>query len=106
MSSSHRRTGESQRGRRRGRAQHRCAPWAFAVTAALAGLLTARSLDAVEPAGAPPETTPDGFDPPRRLGGEEYAAKAEGSYFTGLPLINYDSNTGLGFAARGYYFFD
>lgn len=106
MSSSRRHTGQSQRGRRPGRGRHRRAPSAFAVTVALAGLVTARPLDAAEPAGTPQEETPDGFDARRRLGDEEYATKAEGGYFTGLPLINYDSNTGLGFGARGYYFFD
>jgi outer membrane protein assembly factor BamA len=63
---------------------------------------------AAQPAAAPSaaNATPDGFDPRRRLGAEEYAEKAEGGYFTGLPLVNYDSNTGVGFGARGYYFFD
>lgn len=63
---------------------------------------------AIDVAGATaaPPAPEKGFDPRRRLGDEEYAEKAEGGYFTGLPLVNYDSNTGLGFGARGYYFFD
>jgi outer membrane protein assembly factor BamA len=64
-----------------------------------------RAVEVAEQTAAPPGPD-DGFDPRRRLGAEEYAGKAEGGYFTGLPLINYDSNTGFGFGARGYYFFD
>jgi outer membrane protein assembly factor BamA len=46
------------------------------------------------------------FDERRRLGPGEQASKVEGGYFTGLPLVNYDTNTGLGFGARAYYYFD
>jgi outer membrane protein assembly factor BamA len=56
------------------------------------------------PAPTEPDAVPDGFDARRRLGPEEYENKAEGGYLTGLPLINYDSNTGAGFGARGYYY--
>jgi outer membrane protein assembly factor BamA len=62
-------------------------------------------VDAVEQTSVPPGPE-DSFDARRRLGAEEYAEKAEGGYFTGLPLINYDSNTGVGFGGRAYYFFD
>ena len=57
-----------------------------------------------EPAAREPP--PFEFDERRRLGPNEYAAKVEGGYFTGLPLVNYDSNTGVGFGARAYYYFD
>jgi outer membrane protein assembly factor BamA len=50
--------------------------------------------------------TPDGFDARRRLGQLELEDKREGGYATGLPLVNYDSNTGLGIGARGYFYFD
>jgi surface antigen Omp85-like protein len=61
----------------------------------------------VEPASAEPASADVGeYDARRRLGPAESAAKAEGGYFTGLPLINYDSNTGLGLGARGYYYYD
>jgi len=46
------------------------------------------------------------YDERRRLGAAELAAKAEGGYVTGLPLIDYDTNTGLGLGVRGYYYFD
>lgn len=49
---------------------------------------------------------PPGFDARRRLDPADYEQKKEGGYITGLPLVNYDSNTGLGFGARGYYYFD
>ncbi|HTV18135.1 MAG TPA: DUF5982 domain-containing protein [Polyangiaceae bacterium] len=85
-----------------------------AVAAALAAGAPARASPPDSPsataaeasAEASPDAAPDGFDPRRRLGEKEYAEKAEGGYFTGLPLINYDSNTGLGFGGRAYYFFD
>jgi hypothetical protein len=38
-----------------------------------------------------------------RLDPEVLAGKQERGYFTGLPLINYDSNTGLGVGGRLYY---
>ena len=41
-----------------------------------------------------------------RLEPRELALKREGGYFTGLPLLNYDSNTGVGIGARAYYFWD
>src|ERR1041384_4911999 len=82
-----------------------CARWAFvAVTLFMTAPAGAEPSDA-QPAAARNVQHGD-FDPRRRLGDEEYAEKAEGGYLTGLPLINYDSNTGLGFGARAYYFFD
>lgn len=68
----------------------------------------ARALAA--PAASPPEAAAEPpafeYDERRRLGAAEQARKVEGGYATGLPLVNYDTNTGLGFGARGYYFFD
>jgi hypothetical protein len=49
---------------------------------------------------------PPGFEARRSLDPADYAQKQEGGYFTGLPLVNYDTNTGLGFGARGYYYLD
>jgi hypothetical protein len=50
--------------------------------------------------------------PPRESGAkqaldaQDYQRKNEGGYFTGLPLANYDSNTGVGFGVRGYYYYN
>jgi hypothetical protein len=49
---------------------------------------------------------PPGFGSKQHLSDEDYAKKKEGGYFTGLPLANYDPNTGVGFGARAYYYFD
>jgi hypothetical protein len=51
---------------------------------------------------------PEGLDldPRKRLTPEDYARKNEDWYFTGLPLANYDSNSGFGAGARAYYFFN
>src|SRR2546421_7763405 len=38
-----------------------------------------------------------------RLDAKALGDKRERGYFTGLPLVNYDSNTGLGLGARVYY---
>jgi hypothetical protein len=50
---------------------------------------------------APP---PEGFDldPRKRLTPEDYERKNEDWYFTGLPLANYDPNSGFGAGGRGY----
>src|SRR5205823_6261093 len=37
---------------------------------------------------------------------EDLARKKDGWYVTGLPIFNYDPNTGFGFGARGYLFYD
>jgi outer membrane protein assembly factor BamA len=57
-------------------------------------------------APGPESPVPQGFDERRRLGPEELQNKREGGYVTGLPLVNYDTNTGVGFGARAYYYFD
>jgi hypothetical protein len=49
---------------------------------------------------------PPGFGSKQHLSEEDYAKKKEGGYFTGLPLANYDPNTGFGFGARLYYYWD
>ena len=54
---------------------------------------------------APPAPPPD-FGAKQRLSDEDLAKKREGGYFTGLPLANYDSNTGFGAGARAYYFYN
>jgi hypothetical protein len=52
-----------------------------------------------------PAPSPD-VDPRRALDAQDYRRKNEGGYFTGLPLANYDSNTGLGLGVRGYYYYN
>jgi len=49
---------------------------------------------------------PDGFGGKQPISASDYLHKNEGGYFTGLPLANYDSNTGVGFGARGYYYYN
>ncbi len=40
------------------------------------------------------------------LSPEDLERKNERGYFTGLPLWNYDPNTGFGFGARGYWYYN
>jgi outer membrane protein assembly factor BamA len=54
--------------------------------------------------GVPPP--PPGFDAHRPLEVEDYLRKNERGYVTGLPLFNYDPNTGFGFGARGYFYWN
>lgn len=56
-----------------------------------------------EPAIPPP---PPGFDAKRPLTPDDFARKNERGYFTGLPLFNFDPNTGFGFGARAYYYYN
>lgn len=49
---------------------------------------------------------PPGFDGKHPLSPEDYARKNQGGYFTGLPLFNFDPNTGFGFGARAYYYYN
>ncbi len=57
------------------------------------------------PRGAPePPPPPEGFDAKTPLSAADLARKREGSYFTGLPLLNFDPNTGVGLGARAYYY--
>jgi hypothetical protein len=49
---------------------------------------------------------PPGFEARHPLDLDDYRRKNERGYFTALPLANYDPNTGYGFGARGYYFWD
>ncbi len=39
-----------------------------------------------------------------KMSDESVSKKEEGSYFTGLPLINYDANKGLGYGARMFWY--
>ncbi len=55
---------------------------------------------------APVPPPPEGMERRRALGDEDLERKREGHYFTGLPLVNFDPNTGVGFGARAYYFED
>jgi outer membrane protein assembly factor BamA len=49
---------------------------------------------------------PPGFDAHRPLDHDDYLRKNERGYVTGLPLANYDPNTGFGFGARAYFFYN
>jgi hypothetical protein len=60
--------------------------------------------DVVTPTTPPPP--PPGFDGKKRLPDLDLAKKREDDYFTGLPLANYDPNTGVGLGARAYYYID
>src|SRR5688572_29765744 len=44
------------------------------------------------------------LDPRKRLTPDDYERKNESWYFTGLPLANYDPNTGYGGGARAYFY--
>jgi hypothetical protein len=84
--------------------------------ATVACAIAALVLAVAPPARAENEVTgPDQIDIPPpppdfgakyRLTDEDYRRKKEGNYFTGLPLLNYDRNTGFGFGARVYRFMD
>jgi outer membrane protein assembly factor BamA len=72
------------------------------VLALIAALLL--SADDAQPAPPPPPPSWLAWKPP--LTPEDLARKKEGWYVTGLPIFNYDPNTGFGFGARGYLFDD
>jgi outer membrane protein assembly factor BamA len=63
-----------------------------------------------EPVATPPSpprdltTIPDFMRNRQRMGDYVIANKVDGGYFTGLPLINSDPDTGYGFGARVTYF--
>lgn len=42
----------------------------------------------------------------RKLNDKDFEKKKEGGFFTGLPLINSDPNTGVGYGARVFYFYN
>lgn len=52
----------------------------------------------------PPPPPPDFMRNKRRMTDADLEDKQERGYFTGLPLINSDPDTGVGFGARVYYF--
>ncbi len=63
--------------------------------------------ETVTPAEEPsPQGPPPGFDSKRPLSPKDLARKNTGGYFTGLPLANFDPNTGVGFGARAYYYYN
>jgi hypothetical protein len=70
-------------------------PWLVAVV-----LSAASASDAEVRLPAPP----DWLRWKRQLAPDDLARKNEGGYVTGLPLWNYDPNTGYGFGARAYYY--
>ncbi|HSO34934.1 MAG TPA: DUF5982 domain-containing protein [Labilithrix sp.] len=84
----------------------RAAPLALALA-----LGSGRAL-ADPPEPAPEETRleetrpalPDFMRNKRRMGAADIADKRDGSYFTGLPLVNGDPDTGIGFGARVLWF--
>ncbi|MCW5831194.1 MAG: BamA/TamA family outer membrane protein [Labilithrix sp.] len=51
-----------------------------------------------------PATLPGFMRQKRRMRDEDLEDKVEGGYVTGLPLVNGDPDTGLGFGARALYF--
>lgn len=81
------------------------------LAAALAFALLAWSSDALadpdEPAAQAveePKALPDFMRNKRRMNAAGIADKRDGSYFTGLPLLNSDPDTGIGFGARVLWF--
>ena len=63
--------------------------------------------DAIEEPVVPtrsPNELPDFMRNRRRMRDDDIEDKAEGGYVTGLPLVNSDPDTGIGFGARAYYF--
>ena len=49
---------------------------------------------------------PPGFEGKRSMDADDLRRKNERGYVTGLPLFNYDPNTGFGFGARAYYYWN
>ncbi len=80
----------------------RLAPW-WRLGAAL--VAWAPHAVSAEPAPSLPPAPP-GFDGKHPLSPDDYTRKNEGGYFTGLPLFNFDPNTGFGFGARAYYYYN
>jgi Omp85 superfamily domain len=77
-------------------------PIGAVLLSALMGTATAESSAAVPPVPPPPA----GFESRHPLDPDDYRRKNERGYLTALPLANYDPNTGYGFGARVYYFWD
>ncbi len=55
---------------------------------------------------AAPEPMPDFLTTKRRIDPLDLAEKRDEGYFTGLPLINSDPDTGVGFGARVYHYWN
>ncbi len=70
--------------------------WCGLTVAVLTGVFTSSAR------ADPPQ--PDGYEGRSRLSDDDLARKRNGHYFTGLPLANYDPNTGLGAGARVYFY--
>lgn len=66
--------------------------------------LAAALLCSAPDGGVPPPPDWLAWKPP--LTYDDWLRKKEGWYVTGLPIFNYDPNTGFGLGARGYLFFD
>lgn len=66
----------------------------------LVSLTLSRSALAADDVPPPPPE----FGTKRRLSDDDYRDKRENGYFTGLPLLNYDPNTGFGGGAGAYYY--
>lgn len=63
------------------------------------------ALGLILPASLPGQVPDWATDKPR-LHADELAKKVEGGYFTGTPLADIDPDTGWGFGARGYYYWN
>ena len=63
----------------------------------------AQSASEAESSAPPP---PEGYDAKRPLDPGDLKRKKERGYPTGLPLANFDPNTGFGGGVRGYYYFN
>lgn len=64
------------------------------------------AIDSSPPLVSNVPAAPADFAGKQALSDADLQGKNEGGYFTGLPLANYDSNTGVGFGARAYYYFN
>ena len=65
---------------------------------------SALARDLSEPLRLPP--APEGYEERAPLASEDYLRKNEGGYFTGLPLVSFDPNVGLGGGVRANYFYN
>jgi len=77
-------------------------PWLLVLLGALAWVSWSSPVDAEEMVLRPPA----GYDDKEPLREDDLRRKKERGYFTGLPLANFDPNTGVGGGARGYYYFN
>ena len=80
--------------------------FAVSVVSAVTGEARADEPPAPTPMSAIAVAPPEELGRKQRLHDEDLVRKKEGSYFTGLPLANYDHDIGFGFGARVYWFDD